>query len=108
MPRGRPKGSKNKPKKYDGGMPRANDSESPENLQFQQGHIVWANYNAKKKGLSARMYGSLNKDWKKVIEADGEMSFDGVLKLTQPKKGKPYYELRDGRRFDVFGWPLDT
>ena len=54
------------------------------------------------------MYGSLNKDWHKVIEADGEMSFNGVLKLTQPKNGKPYYELRDGRRFDVFGWPLDT
>ena len=108
MPRGRPKGSKNKPKNHDGGMTRPDDIESTENLQFQKGHIVWSNYNPKKKGLTARMYGSLNKDWQKVIEADGEMSFNGVLKLTQPKNGKPYYELRDGRRFDVFGWPLDT
>jgi hypothetical protein len=108
MPRGRPKGSKNKPKKYDGELTREEDIENRENLQFEKGRVVISNFNPKKKKMTARMYGSLNQDWKKVIEADGEMSFDGVLKLTHPKRGKPYYELKDGRRFDVFGWQLDT
>lgn len=106
--RGRPKGSKNKPKKYDGELTRSSDIESIENLQFQKGRHVISNYNPKKEGLTARMYGSLNKDQKTIIEADGEMSYKGPLKMVQPKNGKPYYELTDGRRFDVFGWPMDS
>ena len=108
MPRGRPKGSKNKPKKNNGELTRPDDIDVTENLQFKKGRVVYSNWNAQKKEMTARMYGSLNQDFKKVIEADGEMSFQGTLKLTQPKRGKPYYELQDGRRFDPSGWPIDT
>jgi hypothetical protein len=106
MPRGRPKGSKNKPKKNNGELTRGSDIENRENLQFEKGRVVISNFNPKKKKMTARLYGSLNQDFKKVVEADGEMSFEGILKLNQPKRGKPYYELKDGRRFDAMGWPI--
>ena len=103
MPRGRPKGSKNKPKN----VPQIPEVEVDNNFSriVEVGDKpIRSNWNAKKGEYTSRMYGSFN-DILRVIEPDGVISLQGndIIQSTDKKNIRT---LTDGRRFDCSGWPV--
>ena len=106
MPRGRPKGSKNKPKTSDK-FTKESDIEVSQEYQFVPGQPMISNFNPFTKSLQDRIYGSLNPDYIEVIDADGACSFKGKVALSYTGDKKPYRKLPDGRCFDMGGWPME-
>lgn len=103
MPRGRPKGSKNKPKN----VPQIPEVEVDNNFSriAEVGDKpIRSNWNAKKGEYTSRMYGSFN-DILRVIEPDGVISLQGN-NIIQSVDKKNIRTLTDGRRFDCMGWPV--
>lgn len=106
MPRGRPKGSKNKAKNS-GDLTNFEEIEVREDYQFVSGQPMISNINPFTKKLSARIYGSLNPNYIEVVDADGSVSYKGSIDLSYTADKKPYRRLPDGRCFDMGGWPMD-
>jgi len=104
MPRGRPKGSKNKSENK-GDLTKPNDILETEEYQFVREYPPISNFNPFKKKFMARVYGSLNRDLFKIIDEDGELSYEGPLK-TVTKYNKMHREAPDGRKFDMAGWEI--
>jgi len=107
MPRGRPKGSKNKKSQSSGELTRPDDVIETEEFQFVGDSIPISNWNANRKKFMARVYGSLNPNFFKVIDYDGKMIHQGDLK-TETKYGKTYRVMPDGRKFDMSGWEIES
>jgi len=103
MRKGRPKGSKNKPK-----VPPIPSVEVDDYFsrisEIGKGQNILSNWNANKGEYQSRMYGSFN-DTLRVIEPDGAISLQGpdIIKSTDKKNIRT---LTDGRRFDCAGWPV--
>ena len=106
MPRGRPKGSKNKAKNS-GNLTNLDEIEVREDYQFVSGQPMISNINPFTKKLSARIYGSLNPNYIEVVDADGSVSYKGSIDLSYTADKKPYRKLPDGRCFDMGGWPME-
>ena len=105
MPRGRPKGSKNKPKN-DGDLTNLEDIEVKEEYQLVSGRPPISNWNPFEQAYTARIYGTLNHEASEIIEADGSVSYKGAIPMTKDKNGIPYRRLNDGRCFNMSGWPM--
>ena len=103
MPRGRPKGSKNKPKNVVKTPEVEVDNYFSRITEIGDKSII-SNWNAKKGEYTSRMYGSLN-DIIRVIEPDGVISLQGN-NIIQSVDKKNVRTLTDGRRFDCAGWPV--
>ena len=103
MPRGRPKGSKNKPKATP--IPPVEvDDHFSRISEIGKGQNILSNWNANKGEYQSRMYGSFN-DILRVIEPDGTISLQGNNIIVSTDK-KNVRTLTDGRRFDCMGWPV--
>lgn len=108
MPRGRPKGSKNKRKgESSSEFTKPNDVNETEEYQFVGDFVPISNWNANRKKFMARVYGSLSPNFFKVIDYDGKMIYQGDLK-TETKYGKTYRVTPDGRKFDMSGWEIES
>ena len=103
MPRGRPKGSKNKPKNVVKTPEVEVDNYFSRIAEIGDKPII-SNWNAKKGEYTSRMYGSLN-DIIRVIEPDGVISLQGN-NIIQSVDKKNVRTLTDGRKFDGMGWPV--
>jgi len=93
-------------KKNAGDLTRADDILETEEHQFVGEYPPISNFNPKKKKFMARVYGSLNRDFFKIIDGDGELSYQGPLK-TETKYKKTYRLCPDGRKFDMGGWEIE-
>lgn len=93
-------------KKNEGNLTKEEDLLQTEEYQFVAENPVISNFNAKKKKFMARIYGSLNPDFYKIIDGDGALSYQGPLK-TETKYKKTYRIAPDGRKFDMAGWEIE-
>ena len=71
-----------------------------------KGTIVHSNWNPATNTYTSRMYGSYNEKIKRIVEPDGSISLEGDSIVDHIEKGTYYRVLTDGRKFDVYGWPV--